>query len=150
MTKTGLSIPMAVVLISLLFSAECQAVEVLAACKQPSPPGTAILLDLACRSEEDCWADPDDVDLVYPGGEISGWAIDDMVWIGRDGKAARSLDEGYPARAIWVIRTDDRKPVPDTVMLSYSDEPLTPYFTLKNGCHDMPAAALKVLGVQPT
>lgn len=124
-----------------------RAVTVNAACREVGDGRTMLLLDLSCKGADDCWPDPDDVDLVDAAtGKSTGWSMSDMVWLDKAGRVVEQ-PRGYPVRAIWDMGANIV--LPETVRLEYDGEPLTPTIVPEPSCARMPEAALDALRVVP-
>ena len=78
------------------------AFDVISACRQPAANGkdTDLLLNLVCKSDVDCWPDPDNVELEFIDEGI-GNAINNMVWIDKKGNLFKDAPNNHPIQAVW-------------------------------------------------
>ena len=122
------------------------AFDVLGGCREVTPKGTLLLLDLRCTSDDDCWPDPDDVDLMDAvTGKDTGWTVSDMVWLDKNDRVLDDMPKTYPMRAVW----DMSAPVtlPGKVRLEYDGEALVPDITPDNSCAKIPHEVFQKLGI---
>lgn len=123
------------------------AITVNAACREVGGGRTTLLLDLSCKGSEDCWPDPDDVDLVDAATGVStNWSVTELVWLDAQSRVTEQPKK-FPVRAVWDMSAN--VVLPAGVRLEYDGQALTPNIVPENSCARMPEAALDELRIIP-
>ena len=135
---------LAMAALTLMSFTPAHAVDVRGGCLENTPTGQRMLLDLECRTDDDCWPDPDDVTLFdVARNEDLNIALSDMVWLDANGDILDDIPDGFPVRAVWHMGTYEDGP--KKVRLVYDGEAMTADIDLAPSCASLPKSVLDFL-----